>query len=140
MIMMIVRNEFCWGKKFPKRRKYIKDIEYYNNVILMDNVFNVTNNHINLLTKADYEEILKYRRKNFIHNHFKDVLEETFDELRKAALKGEKCSYTACFILEEHFDAENVKNKLDAYFIDLGYQTHSTISPVEPKEVVIVLN
>jgi len=93
-----------------------------------------------IITKSEYEEILKRKRKIFIHTHFEDALKAAFEGLRLAAEKGEVCSYTVCFVLEEHFDANKMQVHIVEYFKDLGYQTNATISTMEPKEIVVVLN
>ena len=93
-----------------------------------------------IMTKSEYVEILKRKRKIFIHTHFEDTLKAASEGLRLSAEKGEVCSYTVSFVLEEDFDANKMQVHIIEYFKDLGYQTNATISAMEPKEIVVVLN
>jgi len=96
-----------------------------------------------VLSKDGYNELMREKRKEFLHKHFEGALKATFDALRKDAEKGNRCNYTATFIMEDHFDQVIIQDKVVEYFKDLGYHVQTlptTAGDGEPKSVCIILS
>jgi hypothetical protein len=76
-----------------------------------------------ILTRQQYEALLKEKRREFVHTHFGEQLYETFAKMRKDAEQSKPCHQEITFQIPQHFDIDFMEVMLCSYFSDLGYKS-----------------
>jgi hypothetical protein len=75
-----------------------------------------------IFTKDSYNELIKKKRKEYVHTYFLDVLTPLFEDLRIDATNMKPCRREVTFLLPENFSVSKTESVLCAYFTDLGYK------------------
>lgn len=91
------------------------------------------------LTKNKYIEIVQQKRRDFVHKHFEDVLDELFRKLECEANKMKNCHFEALFLLPDHFDVDKTEALLREYFRDIGFETIAEPRKDETTTIVLTL-
>lgn len=82
-----------------------------------------SSNLVNILSKKNYVNFVKEKRKEFIHSYFQNELISLFKELENDAKTMKNCNKQWEFEVPEPFDRHKIENMLKGYFEDLGYKT-----------------
>jgi hypothetical protein len=77
---------------------------------------------VNVMTKDDYINVLKKKRKEFVHSHFSNDLEDLFSDLQLDANAMKSCHKQCEFIVPEPYDQNKIEAMLLEYFKDLGFK------------------
>lgn len=89
---------------------------------IMASVYNQPPSVVVPLTKEKYSEVVKNKRREFVHLHFSKELESLFKSLSEDAEKMKVCHREVTFEIPEMFSVEKAESVISAYFIDLGYK------------------
>ena len=73
------------------------------------------------LTKLAYQEIVKAKRRENVHNLFLGEMEQVFDQLEERAMQMTDCHFEVSFDIRESYDIDKVEVLLRDYFLDLGF-------------------
>ncbi len=77
---------------------------------------------INLLSKEEYESIVQEKRAVFVHKHFRNEINELFNNLREQADKLKHCHSEIKIEVPYNFDVNKTEETLRSYFKGLGYE------------------
>lgn len=80
-------------------------------------------NDLRPFTKADFERVVKQRRKEFMEKTFAVTLTEVFQKLAEQAEMHDVCHTEVSFRVPVEFDVQRVERIASLYFADLGYRT-----------------
>ena len=131
----ILYNKINYSKPLSKYKLKFddfidKDFEktYTNSTkfIQEDVDFQIENTGVNKfvpLSKSDYYNISKNRRRREIHRLFEDELIEIFNKMEDQALQLRDCHFEVSFNIQyiDNEDMDLIEELLRDYFIDLGY-------------------
>lgn len=73
------------------------------------------------LTKLAYQEIVKAKRRENVHNLFLGEIEQVFDQLEERAMQMTDCHFEVSFGINASYDIDKVEVLLRDYFLDLGF-------------------
>ncbi len=73
------------------------------------------------LTKLEYQEIVKAKRREQVHNLFLEELEHVFHQLGEKAVQMTDCHFEVSFDINETYDIDKAEVLLRDYFLDLEY-------------------
>lgn len=87
---------------------------------------NLSNNQVTKkefypLSKLEYREIVKAKRREQVHSLFLEELDHVFYQLGEKALQMTNCHFEVSFDINETYDIDKVEVLLRDYFLDLGY-------------------
>jgi plasmid replication initiation protein len=91
------------------------------------------------LTKDEYIKIVQKKRRDFVHEHFTDILTDLFNRLETEANKMKKCHFEARFVIPEHFDTVKTEALLREYFRDIGFETIAEPRKDETTTIILTL-
>ena len=73
-------------------------------------------------SKKDYEDIVKVRRREFVHKYFETPIVKAFNTLREEANRMRNCHTEVTLEIPDHFDLHKTTEMIRQYFLDLGYE------------------